>query len=137
MDFTEFLNALEKPLYEVKGEEGEDKKGCPVGYKWDKKNKMCVPKTSSDRVDGGRGEPMQAMDGYNVWGATGLNGDGYAIEEDMDHDYEKEDEKEEEFKKADERMKYGKEGKPQTKNPLRKGEVRKINSKGEWESNKK
>ena len=48
-------------------------------------------------------------------------------------DYEKEDEDEKRFKKDDARMKYGKDGKPSS---LRPGEVRKLNSKGKWVSNK-
>ena len=76
-----------------------------------------------------------AVGGYNVWGATGLNGDGYAlaVEEDMQHDYEKYDEEDKEFKKRDEKMKYGKAGKPSS---LRPGEVRKPNSRGGYDSNK-
>ena len=75
------------------------------------------------------------MGGYNVWGATGLNGDGYALAVEEGVDYEKRDKKEAEFKKADERMKYGRDGKPKEK--LRRGEVRKFNKlTGKWESNK-
>ena len=52
----------------------------------------------------------------------------------MQHDYEKEDEEEKKFKKQDARMKYGKAGK---RSSLRPGEVRKPNSRGGWDSNKK
>ena len=132
MDFTEFLEAMEEPLYEVKGM----KTVCPEGTKYDKETNTCVPVGNKTSENPNQKELTKAVGGYNVWGATGLNGDGYALAVEEDVDYEKQDKKEAEFKKADERMKYGKDGKPKEK--LLPGEVRKFNKlTGKWESNKK
>ena len=78
MNFTEFCDSLVDPLYEAKGE-----KVCPPGYRYDKKQMMCVPKTQKDRIDGDAnpgdkdGPPGNAA--YNVWGSSGYDG-GYALE---------------------------------------------------------
>ena len=81
MDFTEFLEATVAPLYEKEGAIPK----CPPGYRFDKKQMMCVPKTSKDSVGDGQKEGNKDMKpgngaGYNVWGVTGYNG-GYAWEE--------------------------------------------------------
>lgn len=132
MDFTEFLESLEEPLYEVKGK----KTVCPEGTKYDKDTNTCVPVGNKTSENPNQKELTKAVGGYNVWGATGLNGDGYALAVEEGVDYEKQDKKEAEFKKADERMKYGKDGKPSS--DLRRGEVKKFNKiTGKWESNKK
>ena len=83
MNFTQFLESEVQPLYQV-----EDKvPTCPPGYKWDKKTMRCLPKTEKDKItpDGANYNDKDLKPGngpsYNVWGATGLNGDGYALEE--------------------------------------------------------
>ena len=80
MDYTEYLARMRHPMYEKEGALPK----CPPGYKWDKETMMCVPKTNKDAV----GNRSTAKDmkpgnnpGYNVWGASGYNGDGYAWEE--------------------------------------------------------
>ena len=55
---------------------------CPVGYYYDRKAKDCRPQSQKDGVKlrtdpGGLHTPM-----FNVWGRTGVNGDGYAWEDD-------------------------------------------------------
>ena len=129
MDFTEFLEAVKEPAYKVKDKGAV----CPKGYRLDAQTGTCVPMgpvQNSQNPD--QKELNSPSTGYNVWGATGLNGDGYALAEDMEEKYEKQ---EKEFKRRDDRMKYGKEGKPSS---LRPGEVKKFNKvTGKWESNKK
>jgi hypothetical protein len=78
LNFSEWCESLTKPLYEVKG----DLPKCPPGYRYSKEQKQCVPKTEKDDVRVNKGgskdsEPRNAP-GYNVWGRTGVNGDGYA-----------------------------------------------------------
>ena len=73
MNFTEFCEAMSSPIYEAKGE-----KKCPKGFRWDKKLKQCVPATTGEVPS----EPRpDALDTFHVWGATGIDGDGYAMEE--------------------------------------------------------
>lgn len=90
---------------------------------------------------------------FNVIGQTGLNGDGYAYEEDiaanmnaemnekMYHKTDRERKQDQDaaliHKADDDRMRYGKKGKPPESESLRPGEVRhwdKVNKK--WVSNK-
>ncbi len=82
MNFTEFLESVVQPLYEMEGEAPK----CPPGYRYDKNLVMCVPKSKKDSV----GEHQKTGDkdlkpgngaGYNTWGSSGYNGDGYAFEE--------------------------------------------------------
>ena len=82
MNFTEFMESLEHPLYEAEG----DVPRCPPGYKYDKSMKMCVPKSPKDAV----GDRQKYADkdlkpgsgpGYNVFGSSGYDGTGYAFEE--------------------------------------------------------
>ena len=138
MNFTEWLESLEEPLYEV-----NDRPACPPGYKWSKKAMSCVPRTPKDDVSNKRNKDSHPgnMSGFNVIGATGMNGDGYAYGEatknpvaaPMDESrYDRYDEQEKEFKKKDKEMKYGKD---QRKSSLRPGEVRKPNSRGGYDSN--
>ena len=134
MDFTEFLEATKDPAYKVKGKGSV----CPKGHRLDAQTGTCVPigpVQNSQNPD--QKELNSPTTGYNVWGATGLNGDGYALEENLlDKPFDKYDKEEKEFKKADERMKYGKGGKPTEE--LKYGEVKKFNKEtGKWESNKK
>ena len=82
MDYTEYLASIRHPLYEKEGELPK----CPPGYRFDKEMMMCVPKTPKDRVGSGQKEGNKDLRpgngaSYNVWGASGYNGDGYAWEE--------------------------------------------------------
>lgn len=77
MNFTEFVDAFCDPLYEAKGKLPK----CPPGYKYNPQQMQCVPKTAKDDVrpnGGGKDSSPQNGPGYNVWGSTGVNGDGYA-----------------------------------------------------------
>ena len=74
MNFTEFCEALRSPLYEVKGKDPT----CPKGFRWDKKLKQCVLVDTSEVPSQPRPD---ALDTFVVWGATGLDGDGYAMED--------------------------------------------------------
>ena len=81
MNFSEYLESMVFPLYEKEGEIPK----CPPGYRFDKKQMMCVPKTPKDSVGDSQKEGNKDMKpgngaGYNVWGVTGYNG-GYAWEE--------------------------------------------------------
>lgn len=136
MDFSEFLESLQDPLYEVKGE-----KKCPEGFKYDKKLKKCIPATKDGRGDVPGDSRPDALDSFQVWGATGLNGDGYAMEESLDltdHKYMKRLEKQDKAnKEQDDRMRYGKKGKPSEKDTLRPGEVKRWDDiEKRWVSNK-
>lgn len=74
--FTDFLNDLQDPLYEV-----NEMPKCPVGYKWNPKTMRCEPKTAKDEVGGPKGErsPHGAWT-YNVIGSSGYDG-GWAFQE--------------------------------------------------------
>lgn len=77
LNFTDFCNSFVDPLWEAEG--GLPK--CPPGYRYNKKTMQCEPKTDKDdvRVDkGGKTSSPENSPKYNVWGATGINGDGYA-----------------------------------------------------------
>ena len=76
MNFTEWKNSLQDPLYEV-----NDQPACPKGYKWDKKTMQCVPRTAKDDVTNKNSRDSEPGNGpgFNVIGHTGLNGDGYAL----------------------------------------------------------
>ena len=76
MNFTEFCDAMVDPLYEVKGVLPK----CPPGYVYNKQQMQCVPKTQKDNVGSGNNKDAKPSNGpgYNVWGRTGINGDGYA-----------------------------------------------------------
>lgn len=77
MNFSEFCDAFCDPLYEASGIPK-----CPPGYRYNRKQMQCVPKTEKDdvRVNKGGAKDMHPSNGpgYNVWGRTGINGDGYA-----------------------------------------------------------
>ena len=85
---------------------------------------------------------------FNIVGDTGIDGDGYAYEEQpvtetvMYHPTEKDKKRQEkqdaEHKAQDDRMRYGKKGKAYTeKNTLRPGEVKRWDKvKKQWVSNK-
>ena len=78
LNFTEFLEAIEgvEPIYQVEGEMPK----CPRGHRWDMESKRCVPKRERDSVspDGRKDNKPENGPSYNVWGRTGVNGDGYA-----------------------------------------------------------
>ncbi len=82
MNYSEYLDHLDQardPLYTVEGELPR----CPPGYIWDRKRKDCVPKTEKDGVKGKLVDKdnQRGTNQFNVWGQTGLNGDGYAYGE--------------------------------------------------------
>ena len=56
---------------------------CPPGYVYSRRDKTCVPQTAKDdvKVRGGADAGAGYGNQYNIWGRTGLNGDGYAYEE--------------------------------------------------------
>lgn len=78
MNYTEYLESLCDPLYEVKGNLPK----CPPGYRYSREQKQCVPKTDKDdvRLNGQSSKDSRPGNApsYNVWGRTGVNGDGYA-----------------------------------------------------------
>ena len=80
MNYTEYLESLTQPIYEADG-----LPKCPPGYRYSAKQKQCVPKTAKDDIrpnkGGGKDSKPENMAGFNVWGKTGINGDGYAWEE--------------------------------------------------------
>ena len=142
LNFSEFIDSFVEPQYQTEGK----KPTCPKGFSWDKKVGACVPTGKTGYTEGDKECPNTAAS-YNVIGSDGLNGapPAIAVEEELamsyqsrnDAKYQKRlDDKAAEYKKRDDRMKYGKSGKPGTQ--LRKGEVLKFNKEtGEWESNRK
>ena len=163
MNFSEFNESLESPLFEKKGETPE----CPEGYKWNKKLGKCEPKVKAKKNHENPGDKHRSLIGnFNVFGASGMNGDGYALEDGgeagaeaateagaamseetvtemrndwlTDHKYQKRlADADKAAKEQDDRMRYGKKGKPSDEKPLRRGEVRKFNKEtGKYESNK-
>jgi len=56
---------------------------CPPGYRFDKKQLMCVPKTPQDSVSGRNNKDNHPGNGpsFNVIGSHGMNGAPYAYEE--------------------------------------------------------
>ena len=78
LNFTDYLKETDGvvPDYHVEGEMPK----CPRGHKWSMKNKRCEPKSERDSVSDGHKKDNEPKNGpgYNTWGATGLNGDGYA-----------------------------------------------------------
>lgn len=162
MNFSEFNESLQNPLFEKKGETPE----CPEGYKWNKKLGKCEPKVKQKAQENPGDKHRTLMGNFNVYGATGINGDGYALEDSgeasaeaaagagssmseevvsemsndwlSDHKYQKRlADEDKRHKEQDARMKYGKKGKPSDERPLKKGEVLSYNKEtGKWESNK-
>lgn len=139
LNFSEWKDSLKEPQYQIEGK----KPKCQDGYKWNKELKTCVPDTKNGENPGEK-ECPDSMLGYDVFGATGLNGDGYAIaveEELMYHASEKDKRKDAEaakrHKEQDDRMRYGKKGKPSEGDTLRPGEVKRFDKKlNRWVSNK-
>ena len=77
--YLEIYNDTVDPLYYEEGKLPQ----CPPGYIWSPKRKDCVPKTEKDKVKGKLDDKNGPYSGaqYNVWGRTGVNGDGYAYED--------------------------------------------------------
>ena len=86
MNFTEYCDACCEPIFEVK----DALPKCPPGYRYSREQKQCVPKTEKDdvRLNKGGSKDSNPSNGpsYNVWGRTGVNGDGYAWAEPNDYD---------------------------------------------------
>lgn len=81
-EYCKFISETESPLYQVEGEIPR----CPPGYIFDKKKMDCVPKTEKDKINGklsdsDKKDSKPGNTSFNVWGRTGVNGDGYAWEE--------------------------------------------------------
>ena len=76
-EFCEYLDNQEKELtYEAKLPQ------CPPGYVYSRERKECIPKTEKDKISGRLNDKDQNTGAsYNVWGRTGVNGDGYAYED--------------------------------------------------------
>ena len=162
MNFSEFNESLQSPLFEKKGENPE----CPEGYKWNNKMGKCEPKVKAKTGENPGDKHRSLIGNFGVWGATGINGDGYALEDNgeagsdaieaagsamseqtvtemhnewlKDHKYQKRlADEDKRNKEQDLRMRYGKKGKEPYDKPLKPGEVRKFNkATGKWESNK-
>lgn len=138
LNFSEWQDSLINPTYQV---EGKDPK-CPDGHKWDKKLQTCVPDTKNGENPGEKECPSPML-GYDIIGATGIDGDGVAIavEEGMAYQETSKEKKAREnqelsHKKDDDRMRYGKSGRP-PEETLRPGEVKKWNAvEKRWVSNK-
>ena len=177
MDFSEFCESLEDPIYV-----GEEKVTCRKGFKYDKKLGKCVPEANTqttNKQNPGESQLPEPLGGWNTWGATGMNGDGYALEEktsddpkdwpsikdksklkkakykydphmkvnapniqeDVPYHRTAKDERrmqdaERKHRDDDNRMRYGKSGKPPEKQ-LRPGEVRRWDkAQKKWVSNK-
>ena len=79
MNYSEWLESLVESPFSV-----NDKPSCPNGYKWSKKQMMCVPKSAKDDVgaQGSKDRKPENGPGYNVIGSHGQNGAPYAYEED-------------------------------------------------------
>ncbi|AEC53077.1 hypothetical protein SCRM01_131c [Synechococcus phage S-CRM01] len=139
MNFSEFLEAIEYPNYQIEGKTPK----CKKGYRWDKNIGGCIPigsKTKDTKVD----ETPPDIEGYNVIGSNGMDG-GYALEDGerlkeavysvgrMAHTSKEEDEKNEKrLKKEKDRMMYGKTGQP-PKEQLMKGQYKRFDkASGEW-----
>jgi len=136
MDFSNFLKSAVPPLYEAEGKDPT----CPKGFKWDSAAGCCMPHTPKGEESSNPGDQAPAFTpNYNVWGATGIDGDGWAIGVEESYtqgpdDYERYDKEKKEFEKKDRRMKYGKSG---DSTGLKPGEVKRFNKvTGRWESNK-
>ena len=81
-EYCKFISETEDPLYQAEG----DIPRCPPGYIFDKKKMDCVPKTKKDSIkgklsDSDKKDLKPGNTSFNVWGRTGLNGDGYAWED--------------------------------------------------------
>ena len=151
MDFSKFCESMEDPIKEEAGK----KPTCRDGYVYDKMLKKCIPAANAATTNkAGRDQKAipDPIEGWNTIGATGLNGDGYAFETDAstpesveeavlyhktDKDERKMQAQERKHREDDNRMRYGKSGKPPS-DELRPGEVRRWDKvQQKWVSNKK
>jgi len=80
-EYCEHIKQTKDPLYQVEG----DIPRCPPGYIFDRKKMDCVPKSKKDDIKGKLGDDKRdnkpGNTSFNVWGKTGVNGDGYAWED--------------------------------------------------------
>ena len=83
MNYTEYMEYLEQQKNRLTYNVEAKLPQCPPGYIWSRKRKDCIPKTEKDKVSGRLNDRDNHNSGatYNVWGRTGLNGDGYAYED--------------------------------------------------------
>ena len=93
MEFSRFNRLAEEAHTEEETKKAKKGKPCPEGFSWDHEKQMCRPNEDDSKSakslerqtasgnPGDQGTP-DALASFIVWGATGLNGDGYAIEED-------------------------------------------------------
>jgi len=138
LNFSEWKDSLREPQYQIEGKRPK----CKGGYKWDKELKTCVPDTKNGENPGEKEIP-EAMLGYEIYGSTGLNGDGYAVEVDemytpTEKDRRKDAEAAKAHKEQDDRMRYGKKSKEKHEaEALRPGEVKRWDDiEKRWVSNK-
>ena len=143
LNFSEWKDSLRDPQYQIEGK----KPKCPEGHKWDKELKTCVPDTKNNENPGEK-ECPDSMLGYDVFGSTGLNGDGYAVAVEEEALMEKpmlstkqqrrDEENARRHTEQDDRMRYGKKGKDHhEKTALRPGEVKRwCDIEKRWVSNK-
>ena len=142
LNFSEWQDSLVDPQYQAEGKEPK----CPEGHKWSKKLQTCIPDNKNGENPGERALNSGAH--YNVWGTHGLNGEAPAIAIDdntveesvmyhpSEKDKRKDEERERQNKAQDDRMRYGKSGKPEEEG-LRPGEVKKYDKRlKRWVSNK-
>ena len=80
-EYCEHIKQTKDPLYQVEG----DVPRCPPGYIFNKEKMDCVPKSKKDDIKGKLGDDKKDLKpgntSFNVWGKTGVNGDGYAWED--------------------------------------------------------
>lgn len=83
MNFSEFCESMQDPLYEKKG----DNPKCEAGYTWNEKLGKCVPERNKNHAGENPGQRYlpNPVGGFDVFGSTGIDGDGYAMEEQADH----------------------------------------------------
>lgn len=142
MNFSEFCENLSEPEYQVEGKTPK----CPKGHRWDKDLGKCVPDDRKNKGENpGDRQMPDPLDAYHVLGATGIDGDGYALAVDEsvsemwnpleDEKYQKQLADNDAANKA--RKKRMQEGKPKNKKvELRKGEYKYFDKKeNRWKSN--
>lgn len=74
MNYTEFIESISAPEYQIEGKTPK----CKKGYKWDKNIGGCIP-IGANVKDEKTSEP-ELDHGYNVIGSNGMDG-GYALAE--------------------------------------------------------
>ncbi len=145
LNFSEWKDSHKDPEYQIEGKEPK----CTEGHKWDSKLKTCVPDNKNGENPGQKECPSPML-GYDIFGSTGVNGDGVAIavkEETIlekpiytqrsEKDSRQDLESVKKHKEQDDRMRYGKSGKPTDSESLRPGEVKRWDKvEKRWVSNK-